>query len=294
MLELRGSMTPGTRQRVRRHAGRLAAVAGGRLAPRRRVPVRAPGGVSGRSPAPTPMTRQKELLARFRMASQAERRGSATCCASTWPRTSRSSSRREPRPRRVRRAAVRLLPGGRARASRCVVRSTTLAAPLLLALQRALLEREAWPLLRASLPGQDAAVLDGGARRAPRRLPAARPRGGRGDRTRCCGSTRRQNTRALAARRPGADDPRRPRPRAGARGDAGAALVRDAVADAGGRPAGGDGDRATSRRSSRGALFLDRDDPIAAWRRAERAAGDADRAAVAGARRSGSRPRAPT
>jgi aminopeptidase len=37
-----------------------------------------------------------------------------------------------------------------------LVRSTTLAAPLLLALQRALLEREAWPLLRPSLPGQEA------------------------------------------------------------------------------------------------------------------------------------------
>jgi len=36
-----------------------------------------------------------------------------------------------------------------------VVRSTTLASPLLLALQRALLEREAWPLLRVALPGQD-------------------------------------------------------------------------------------------------------------------------------------------
>jgi aminopeptidase len=35
------------------------------------------------------------------------------------------------------------------------VRSTTLAAPLLLSLQRALLEREAWPLLRVALPGQD-------------------------------------------------------------------------------------------------------------------------------------------
>ena len=33
-----------------------------------------------------------------------------------------------------------------------VVRSTTLAAPLLLAVQRELLEREAWPLLRAELP----------------------------------------------------------------------------------------------------------------------------------------------
>ncbi len=36
-----------------------------------------------------------------------------------------------------------------------VVRSTTLASPALLALQRALLEREAWPLLRVGLPGQE-------------------------------------------------------------------------------------------------------------------------------------------
>jgi aminopeptidase len=34
-----------------------------------------------------------------------------------------------------------------------VVRSTTLAAPLLLAVQRELLEHEAWPLLRTELPG---------------------------------------------------------------------------------------------------------------------------------------------
>ena len=34
------------------------------------------------------------------------------------------------------------------------MRSTTLAAPLLLALQREILEREAWPALRTSLPGQ--------------------------------------------------------------------------------------------------------------------------------------------
>jgi aminopeptidase len=36
-----------------------------------------------------------------------------------------------------------------------VVRSTTLATPLLLSLHRALLEREAWPMLRVTLPGQD-------------------------------------------------------------------------------------------------------------------------------------------
>ena len=38
-----------------------------------------------------------------------------------------------------------------------VVRSTTLAAPLLLAVQDELLARGAWPLLRPSLPGQDEA-----------------------------------------------------------------------------------------------------------------------------------------
>jgi aminopeptidase len=38
-----------------------------------------------------------------------------------------------------------------------VVRSTTLAAPLLLAVQQELLERGAWPLLRTALPGQDEA-----------------------------------------------------------------------------------------------------------------------------------------
>jgi aminopeptidase len=35
-----------------------------------------------------------------------------------------------------------------------LVRSTTLAAPLLLALQRSILERDAWPHLRVELPGQ--------------------------------------------------------------------------------------------------------------------------------------------
>ena len=35
-----------------------------------------------------------------------------------------------------------------------LVRSTTQATPLLLALQREILEREAWPALRTSLPGQ--------------------------------------------------------------------------------------------------------------------------------------------
>jgi aminopeptidase len=40
------------------------------------------------------------------------------------------------------------------------VRSTTLAAPLLLAVQRELLERGAWPLLRVELPGAQEAFYD--------------------------------------------------------------------------------------------------------------------------------------
>src|SRR6201990_81315 len=38
-----------------------------------------------------------------------------------------------------------------------LVRSTTLAAPLLLELQRAILERDAWCFLRVELPGEAAA-----------------------------------------------------------------------------------------------------------------------------------------
>jgi aminopeptidase len=40
------------------------------------------------------------------------------------------------------------------RGQQILVRSSTLAAPLLIELQRAILEREAWPLLRTELPGQ--------------------------------------------------------------------------------------------------------------------------------------------
>ena len=41
-----------------------------------------------------------------------------------------------------------------------VVRSTTLAAPLLLELQRAILEADAWPLLRVEIPGATAAYYE--------------------------------------------------------------------------------------------------------------------------------------
>jgi aminopeptidase len=41
-----------------------------------------------------------------------------------------------------------------------LVRSTSLAAPLLLELQRAILERDAWPLLRVEVPGQTRGYYD--------------------------------------------------------------------------------------------------------------------------------------
>jgi aminopeptidase len=41
-----------------------------------------------------------------------------------------------------------------------LVRSTSLAAPLLLELQRAILQRDAWPLLRVELPGQTPAYYE--------------------------------------------------------------------------------------------------------------------------------------
>jgi aminopeptidase len=145
-----------------------------------------------------------------------------------------------------------------------VVRSTSLAAPLLLALQRALLEREAWPLLRVALPGQEegfwsaarAVHLDGF---PPLELAEA-------EGTDASLSIHApENTRALA----GVDPARL------ARGARARAPVREAAlrrrwcvslwpTAAGAQQAG----MATEEFAAfvARALFLDRDDPVAAWR----------------------------
>jgi aminopeptidase len=144
-----------------------------------------------------------------------------------------------------------------------VVRSTALAAPLLLAVQRELLEREAWPLIRTELPGAaedwwDAARdrhLDGFA-------PAELAEAERTDASLAIQAP--ENTTALA----GVDPARMAR----------AARARAPLREAGLRrrwcstlwPTAAGAQRARMGTAEfadlvRRATFLDRDDPAAAW-----------------------------
>ena len=162
------------------------------------------------------------------------------------------------------------------------MRSTTLAAPLLLALQREILEREAWPVLRVALPGQSEgywaaardAHLDGV---SPAELADT-------EGSDCLLTIQApDNTSELAGGRPGAAGARGALARGDPRARDAAALVRDAVADPGGRAAGGAGDRRL--RGARRARAVPR--PRRPRRRVGRAARDpgaADRAARGRAR----------
>ena len=115
-----------------------------------------------------------------------------------------------------------------------VVRSSVLATPLLLELQRAILERDAWVRFDVELPGQSRGFyehardlhlddFDDLAMAEAKRLDAVL-----GD----PGAVRPARARR---RRPGADGARRARTAPGARAHAEEALVLDAVADAGRR-----------------------------------------------------------
>jgi aminopeptidase len=144
-----------------------------------------------------------------------------------------------------------------------LVRSTTLAAPLLLELQRAILAREAWPHLRAELPGAAAAwhehardaQLDGAPASAlaeARKLDAV------------LSIQAPENTRALAG----------VHPEQLARVGRARAAIRETTlrkrwcstlwpTHAGAQQAGLD--LAGFERFVAGALFLDREDPVRAW-----------------------------
>jgi aminopeptidase len=144
-----------------------------------------------------------------------------------------------------------------------LVRSTTLAAPLVLALQREILEREAWPLLRVALPGSDEGFwsaardvhLDSF---APLDLVEAEGIDAR------VAIQAPENTTALAA-----IDPARLSRASRARTEVKEAAMRSRwcgtlwPTPAGAQQAG----MGTEQFAQfvRGALFLDREDPVAAW-----------------------------
>jgi aminopeptidase len=154
---------------------------------------------------------------------------------------------------------VRVEPG-----EQVVVRSTTLAAPLVLALQRAVLEREAWPLPRVALPGEESVFwdaardvhLDG---HAPLELTEATSTDA------SIAIHAPENTRALAGVDP-ALIARAGRARAAVRE---AALRRRWCVTLWPTPAGAQQAGMSTEDFAafvRRAVFLDRDDPVAAWK----------------------------
>jgi aminopeptidase len=145
-----------------------------------------------------------------------------------------------------------------------VVRSSALASPLLLALQRAILEREAWPFLRVALPEQEAgfwaAARDVHLDSFPQ-LDLAEASGADAAIT----IQAPENTRALAGVDP-ALLARAARARAPVRE---AALARRWCVSLWPTPAlAQQADMSTAAFAGfvRRALFLDREDPVAAWR----------------------------
>ena len=181
------------------------------------------------------------------------------------------------------------------RGQQVLVRSTTLAAPLLLELQREILEREAWPLLRVELPGADARLLRARARRrTSTATPALALRGGASKANASLAIQAPENTRALAA----IDPERLARAAVGraarAQGGAEAPLVPDRVADRGARAGGAGMALADFERVRRAGALPRPPDPVAAWGGPAPVPGRARSTASNGAARSASRPRAPT
>jgi aminopeptidase len=144
-----------------------------------------------------------------------------------------------------------------------VVRSTTLAAPLLLELQRALLEREAWPLLRVALPGQERGFWDGARDRHLDGFPRADLAEAEGtDASLAIHAP--ENTRELA----GVDPARTARAARAREPMREVALRRRWCVTVWPTPAAAQQAGMATRDFAafvRRALFLDRDDPVAAW-----------------------------
>jgi aminopeptidase len=145
-----------------------------------------------------------------------------------------------------------------------LLRSTTLAAPLLLELQRAVLARRAWPLLRVELPGESEVFY---AHAADEQLDSFAPLAlVEAERLDCRIAVQAPfNTRALGDVDPGrlarAARSRRPVRDALLAGTrwCGTLWPTEALAQQAGMSLAG------YAAFVRGALFLDRDDPVAAW-----------------------------
>ena len=138
----------------------------------------------------------------------------------------------------------------------------------------------------AARPGRG--LLERRARRAPRRLPVGRARRGRADRRLAADPGHRERERA-GRRGPGAAVARRARPRAAARGRARRAAGRSRCTPPPPRPSRPGWARASSSDFVTRALFLDREDPAAAWGELRAFQAGADRAARARRARSTSR-----
>ena len=249
VLVLRGAMTPATRREY------AAAAAGSPLSREdawqraveflfERLAVR--WEIAGTEP----ITRQKELLGRFRFATPDERRWIRDVLREhlgrALPRAGRAvidARRRSPRllcgycldAQPGQQVVVRSTHARRAAAARASSASCSSAAPG-----------------RCCGPSCPARPRTGGPPRATRTstrfAPAELAEAEETDASLTIQAP--ENTTRAGGRRPGADGPRRPRARADPRGRDAAALVRDAVADARRRPAGRHGHGRVRRRSS--------------------------------------------
>ena len=279
VLVLRGCADARHPRAVRRRRRRQHPLPGGRLAARGRVPVRTPGralGDRGRRADHAPEGAARALSLRVGRGAALDSHRAARAPRRALPGHGGTVNVDALRP-----LADRLLPRGRRAASRSRSRPRRSAAPLLLALQREVLERGAWPLLDVTLPGQSENFWSSVADSQLDSVPSAEVAAMREiDATLRIEAT--DNANALASRRPGADGALGAGAGAAARGAAGEALGDHAVADAGRGAAGRDGHARArgvrragavpgSRRSGRGVG------------RAARVPGRADRPVGAGA-----------
>ena len=197
MLVLRGSLTPASR---RQYADVLAGGLDRDDARQRAIELLFERLAVSWTIAGLELERQKELLGRYRMASEAERAFVLDSLRTARGRATSRSWRRPVTPDPEAFAALlcdwclEVAPG-----DRVLVDSSTLAEPLAVALHRAILEREAWPMVRLTPPSLAADFYRHGARASLRRAAADRPRAGRGRSTRCVRIDAPANTNELAA-----------------------------------------------------------------------------------------------